>query len=59
VGRLHEAHQEAELFMTSNPYFRIGFWAATPDKVTLDHFVDGYRKGITAGEITSPTNRHG
>jgi hypothetical protein len=35
--------------MMSNPHFRISYWAATQpfrDKVTLEHFVDGYRKAL-------------
>jgi TolB-like protein len=35
LRRLDEARREAELFMMSNPHFRIGHW---------EHFVDGYRK---------------
>jgi tetratricopeptide (TPR) repeat protein len=47
LGRMEEAHQEAELFMVSNPHFTIGYWAATQpfqDEAIRDHFVDGYRK---------------
>ena len=47
LGRLDEARREAELFMMSNPHFRISHWAAIQpfrDKVMLAHFVDGYRK---------------
>ncbi|QIG52462.1 adenylate/guanylate cyclase domain-containing protein [Nordella sp. HKS 07] len=47
LGRLEEAHQEAELFMMSNPHFTIRYWAETQpfrDGSTLERFVEGYRK---------------
>ncbi|MGK6314271.1 winged helix-turn-helix domain-containing tetratricopeptide repeat protein [Neorhizobium sp. DT-125] len=47
LGRLGEAHAEAELFLVSNPHFTIRHWAATEpfrDAATLEHFVDGCRK---------------
>ncbi|OHV84465.1 winged helix-turn-helix domain-containing tetratricopeptide repeat protein [Rhizobium sp. LCM 4573] len=47
LGRLDEAHAEAELFLVGNPHFTIGHWAATEpfrDAATLQHFVDGFRK---------------
>jgi TolB-like protein/class 3 adenylate cyclase len=47
VGRSEEAHREAELFLVSNPHFRISHWvSAHPfrDEATAAHFVDGYRK---------------
>jgi TolB-like protein len=47
LGRLEEARREAEMFLVTNPHFRIGYWVASQpfrDRATLDHFVDGYRK---------------
>ena len=47
LGRLDEAHTEAELFLVANPGFTIRHWAATEpfrDDATLAHFVDGFRK---------------
>ncbi|MEQ1953185.1 adenylate/guanylate cyclase domain-containing protein [Mesorhizobium yinganensis] len=47
LGRMDEAHQEAALFMASNPHFTIGNWAASQpfrDGATRDHLIDGYRK---------------
>lgn len=47
LGRLDEAHAEAELFLVGNPNFTTRHWAATEpfrDAATLAHFVDGYRK---------------
>lgn len=47
LGRLEEAHAEAELFLVANPQFSISHWAETEpfrDAATLAHFVDGYRK---------------
>ncbi|MFI0848270.1 winged helix-turn-helix domain-containing tetratricopeptide repeat protein [Mesorhizobium sp. IMUNJ 23232] len=47
LGRLDEAHAEAELFLVGNPDFTIRHWAATEpfrDVATLEHFVDGCRK---------------
>lgn len=47
LGRLEEAHTEAELFLVANPHFTIGHWAKTEpfrDTAMLEHFVDGYRK---------------
>jgi TolB-like protein len=52
LGRLDEARREAELFMMSNPHFRISHWAATQpfrDKEALEHFVDGYRRAGLPG----------
>jgi class 3 adenylate cyclase len=47
LGRMEEAHREAELFMISNPRFTVGAWIeAHPfaDDETRQHFIDGYRK---------------
>jgi TolB-like protein/cytochrome c-type biogenesis protein CcmH/NrfG len=47
LGRLDEAHAEAELFLVGNPDFTIGHWAATEpfrDAATLELFIDGFRK---------------
>jgi TolB-like protein len=47
MGRLEEARREAEMFLVSNPHFRISVWAAGQpfrDQATLEHFIDGYRK---------------
>ncbi len=47
LGRMEEAHREAELFMVGNPNFTISHWAATQpfrDDAMRKHFVDGYRK---------------
>jgi TolB-like protein/cytochrome c-type biogenesis protein CcmH/NrfG len=47
LGRMSEAHQEAELFMALNPAFRISHWIqSTPfaDKSAGEHFVEGYRR---------------
>ena len=47
LGRMEEAHREAEYFLISNPHFTIGFWTKTQpvrDRATLAHFVEGYRK---------------
>ena len=47
LGRVEEAHLEAELFMVSNPHFTISYWAAVQpfrDTATLEHFIEGYRK---------------
>jgi hypothetical protein len=47
LDRFDEAHQEAALFMASNPLFRISDWAATEpfrNKDTCAHFVEGFRK---------------
>ena len=47
LGRLDEAHAEAELFLVGNPDFTIRHWAATEpfrDAATLQHFIDGFRK---------------
>jgi TolB-like protein len=47
LERTDEAHQEAALFMASNPLFTIGRWAETQpfrDEAMREHFVDGYRK---------------
>jgi TolB-like protein len=47
AGRLDEARREAELFLVSNPHFRISHWVATQplrNMATQEHFVDGYRK---------------
>ena len=47
LGRMNEAHREAELFMVSSPHFTISYWAAGQpfrDTATLEHFVEGYRK---------------
>lgn len=47
LGRLDEARAEADLFLVSNPGFKIGHWVAMEpfrDAVTLEHFVEGFRK---------------
>ena len=47
LGRLDEARREAELFLVSNPHFKVAYWVATQplrDDATCDHFVDGFRK---------------
>lgn len=47
LGRLEEAHAEAELFLVGNPRFTIRHWAATEpfrDTAVLEHFVDGLAK---------------
>jgi hypothetical protein len=47
LGRMDKAHEEAELFMVSNPHFTISCWAAFQpfrDETVRKHFVDGYRK---------------
>jgi tetratricopeptide (TPR) repeat protein len=47
LNRIDEARDEAELFMTSNPHFTIGKWAATQpirDKAVREHFIEGYSK---------------
>jgi TolB-like protein len=47
LGRPEEAQREAELFMTVNPQFRIGKWAASNpfrNDELRQHFIDGYRK---------------
>ncbi|MCR4268458.1 winged helix-turn-helix domain-containing tetratricopeptide repeat protein [Nitratireductor sp. ZSWI3] len=47
LGRLDEAHAEAELFLVGNPQFTIRHWAATEpfrDAATLARFVEGHRK---------------
>lgn len=47
AGRRDEARREAELFLVSNPHFRISHWVATQpirDMATREHFVEGYRK---------------
>jgi hypothetical protein len=47
LRRIDEAHEEAELFMVSNPHFMISYWAATHPfrhETIREHFVVGYRK---------------
>ena len=47
LGRLDEARQEAEMFMTSNPNFTIRHWASSQpfrDEAVRQLFIDGYRK---------------
>jgi TolB-like protein len=47
LGRLEEAHREAEMFLVSNPHFTISRWSAAQpfrDQAMRDHFIDGYRK---------------
>lgn len=47
LGRLEEARREAEMFLVTNPHFRISYWAASQpfrDRAALDHFLDGYQK---------------
>ncbi len=47
VGQLEEARREAELFLVSNPHFRISHWVESHplrDEATREHFVEGYRK---------------
>ena len=47
LGRLEEAHREAEMFLVSNPHFTISYWAETQpfrDEAQRGHFVDGFRK---------------
>jgi len=47
LGRLEEARREAEMFLVSNPHFRITYWASTQpirDEATREHFIDGFRK---------------
>jgi TolB-like protein len=47
LGRLEEARREAEMFLVSNPHFRISYWASTQpirDEATREHFIDGFRK---------------
>ena len=47
LGRLGEAHAEAELFLVGNPHFTTRHWATMEpfrDYATLEHFVDGFRK---------------
>jgi TolB-like protein len=47
LGRLDEAHQEAKLFMVSNPGFTIGHWAESHpfrDAAAQLHFIEGYHK---------------
>jgi hypothetical protein len=47
LGRIDEAHREAELFMASNPHFTIGKWIATQpfrDDAVRAHFIEGYSK---------------
>jgi len=47
LGRIDEARREAEMFMVSNPHFRIRQWVelvSFRDEAALQHFVDGYRK---------------
>jgi TolB-like protein len=52
LGRLEEARREAEMFLVTNPHFRVGTWAAHQpfrDRATLDHFVGGYRQAGLPG----------
>jgi tetratricopeptide (TPR) repeat protein len=47
LGRLEEARQEAELFMTGNPHFTIRHWAESHpfrDEAARQHLIDGFRK---------------
>jgi TolB-like protein len=47
MGRLEEARDEADLFMTSRPNFTISHWAYSvpfASEAACAHFVDGYRK---------------
>lgn len=47
LGRTNDAHQEAALFLATNPSFSIATWAANEpsrDQATLDHLIEGYRK---------------
>ena len=47
LGRLDEAHHEAEMFMVSNPHFTLRHWCETQpfrDAAARDHFIEGYRK---------------
>jgi hypothetical protein len=47
LGRLDEAREEAELYMSQNPHFRISFWVQSQpfrDLATRDRFVEGYRQ---------------
>jgi len=44
---LEEAREEATLYLSHTPHFRIGFWVETQpfrDLATRDRFVEGYRK---------------
>jgi TolB-like protein/Tfp pilus assembly protein PilF len=46
VGRLQEAHDEAILFLASNPKFTIRHWLSSTqfyDEATKAHFIEGYR----------------
>ena len=52
LGRLEEARREAEMFLVTNPHFRVGTWADHQpfrDRATLDHFVGGYRQAGLPG----------
>jgi tetratricopeptide (TPR) repeat protein len=47
LGRLEEAREEAKLYLTHTPHFRIGYWVQTQpfrDLATRDRFVEGYRQ---------------
>jgi TolB-like protein/Flp pilus assembly protein TadD len=47
AGHADEARHEAELYMLTDPEFRISDWAAVQpsrDEATRQHFVEGYRK---------------
>jgi Flp pilus assembly protein TadD len=47
LGRLDEAHAEAEMFMVSNPHFTLSQWSDSQpfrDEAALHQFLDGYRK---------------
>jgi len=47
AGQLDEARREAEMFLVSNPQFRISHWVGSHplrDAATREHFVEGYRK---------------
>lgn len=46
LGLIEEAHQEAALFMASNPMFTIRHWVSSTlfkDAATKAHFTEGYR----------------
>ncbi|PSH62977.1 adenylate/guanylate cyclase domain-containing protein [Phyllobacterium brassicacearum] len=46
LGRLEEAHREAEMFMMRNPNFTIRHWSASQpfrDEDLRQHFIEGYR----------------
>ena len=47
LGQLEEAREEAKLYLSRNPHFRISHWVETMpyrDMATRDRFVEGYRK---------------